>query len=252
MRSLSRVFKSHELAMESPRRLSLVVNERDQDNSQAVSPPVEKAEEAASVLAVANAEAEAIVQAARLEAEKVLLEANEQAKALQQTGYNVGREQGYQQGLQDATQHTESKLREAQSLCQQLLQKDQTLLQQSQAEALELAMAIAERVIGLKLSSDDQAVQAALKQVLKAAQGAREGLLRVSAQDFAHIWEKRQEWRSLLPGLRELQIEHDPSLQPGDLVLMTNSGTIDARVAVVQEEIAAQLLPAGTNDGLEG
>lgn len=249
---MSRVFKSHELAVTAPRRLSLVLPSHDYDDQNATFPEQKAEDVALELVAASRIEAESILQAARLDAERVLAEAREQAKILQEAGYEAGRQQGYRDGWQDAQQKTEEELREAQSLCHRLRLKDKELLEQSQKEVLQLALAVSERVIGLKLSSEDAAVQAALRQVLKAAQGAREGLLRVSAKDFLHIWDRRQEWRSLLPGLHDLKIEHDPALQPGDLIFMTNHGTIDARVAVVQEEVAAQLLPDGAGNGLEG
>jgi flagellar assembly protein FliH len=184
--------------------------------------------------------AEKLAQAEAVAA-KMLAEAKREASRLQQEaeakGFSAGREAGEKAG-RAACQAAERKLEQARL---SLLEKDKALLAEAEQEVLQLALAVASRVIGQKLSSDDQAVQSSLRQVLRAANGARDVLLQVSPADFDHLWAKRQDWMSSLPGIREFDLKADSGLTKGDLRLISNQGIIDARVETMLDQVTAQL-----------
>jgi flagellar biosynthesis/type III secretory pathway protein FliH len=114
------------------------------------------------------------------------------------------------------------------------------LLKEAERESEELALAVIERVVNYKLRQDDSVFKAALEQVLEVAQGCREALLLVADENFSEIWQQRTEWKQLLPGVKAFSVETDARLAPGDLVLETNQGTIDARVDTIIGQVAAE------------
>lgn len=198
-------------------------------------------EQASLALAAAEQRAADIVTQAEQTAASILEQAEAAAIKQQQAGYDAGHLSGFTAGTQAAQAEFERQTADLQTLRQQLVLKDRKLLEEAQSEIVEMALLVASRVIGQHLRSDDQAVQASLRQVMNAALGARSALLQVSAGDFDHLWAKRQEWAASVPGLREFNIETNASLQKGDLLLQCNQGAIDARVETILEQVAEQL-----------
>ena len=202
-----------------------------------------KSKDIAQEQQTAQARAAELVIKAKREADAILAAADSELKRQQEIGYAAGWEAGYEAGLAKGEAIWQARLEDLEVLRQRLIEQDANWLQEASQETLELVVAVAERVIGFKLSHDDAVVQAALRQGLGAAKGCREALLTVSSEDFPELWERRAEWKSLLPGVKEFDLQPDPSLASGDLVLQTNQGTLDARLDTVLEQVAAQLCP---------
>lgn len=200
---------------------------------------VEQAPE--DVLSEARQQASDILAGAQAEAEALLRRASEDARAQLEQAQAEGYQQGYRAGESQAKLDYQARLTEAADMAAKLHQLDTRYLQEAEGEIVQLALAIAERFLALKLQHDDAALEAVLRQVMQAAYGCREALLRVSPADFPTLWAKRREWRQLLPGVRDFDIQEDVTLQPGDLMLVTNQGVIDARVEVMLEQVAEQL-----------
>ncbi len=191
-------------------------------------------------LLMVQTQASQILSDARAEADAILSQAQAELARQQELGYKEGYDAGLAAGQQAAKAAWESKLRDLDLLRQELVAKDANLLQEAEQEALALALAIAQRVINYKLTRDDAVVQGALRQVLSIAKGCREALLLVAEEDFPHLWEQRTQWQHLLPGVKEFDLQVDPTLSKGDLVVETNQGSIDARVDTVLERLAAE------------
>lgn len=191
-------------------------------------------------LQAAQVEAAKLLAAAQAEADTILARAEAELSRQQEIGYQAGFEAGLVAGKAQGEASWQAKLEELELMRQELIAKDENLLQEAEQEAVELALAVAGRVINYKLRHDDAVVQAALHQVLEVARGSREALLLVAEDDFSRLWHKRTEWKNLLPGVKEFTVQADPALVKGDLILETNQGTIDACVDTVLQQVAAQ------------
>lgn len=240
---MSRVWKADQLNLTVPWQPTLV--RRGDAEPQPLpadpSPQPSAAEQAAQLLAEAQQQAAAIIAEARATAASIQAEAEQAATARQEAGYAAGLAAGRAAGETAGRNSFRQAEQALQSARQRLVEKDRALLQESAAEVTQLALAVALRVIGQQLTGDEQSVQASLRQVMAAAMGAREVLLQVSADDFEHLWAKRQEWQQNLPGVRQFELQVDASLSRGDLVLVSNQGTVDARVDTILQQVADQL-----------
>lgn len=191
-------------------------------------------------LQVAQAQANQMLSEAKAEADAILAGAEAEMARQQEIGYRAGYAEGLAAGQQAGEAAWQSKLEELDLLRRELVAKDAELLQQAEEEALSLALALAQRVINYKLTREDAAVQAALRQVLRLAKGCREALLLVAEEDFSHLWEQRTQWQHLLPGVKEFDLQVEPNFTKGDLLLETNQGSVDARVDTVLERVAVE------------
>lgn len=192
-------------------------------------------------LASKQAKADQIIQDAQAEAELILATAAAKIARQEKAGYEAGWDTGLEAGIKQAKAEWQTKMDEVELLRQRLVAADDAWLAGVGPETIQLALAVVERVVACKLQKDDAVLQAALRQVLATAKGVREAHLTVAVEDFPEIWARRTEWRSLLPGVKDFSVETDDELQNGDLVLVTNQGTIDARVDTLLDQVAAQL-----------
>lgn len=206
---------------------------------------MDRQEEATRSFARVEEQAKALVETAQRAAAVILAQAEQEAVRRQQAGYDAGRQEGYVVGEAAGRafwQQAEDALSQDR---QSLVEKDRALLSEAEGEITRLVLLVANRVIGQKLRTDDQCVQSSLKQVLGSALRAREALVQAASGDFDHLWAKRQEWTASIPGLKQFDLQVDPNLTKGDLVLVTNQGTIDARVETILEQVADQLGAGG-------
>lgn len=240
---MSKVLKAHQLTVSGSWRPELTIEPAKRQTT-----PAEVAlrkHEIDHYLQAAQAEAAKLLAAAKAEADAILARAEAELGRQQEIGYRAGFDNGLAAGTAQGEAEWQAKLNELETMRQDLVQQDANWLQETEQETVELALAVAERVINYKLRHDDAVLQAALQQLLEVAKGCREALLLVAAEDFSTLWQRRTEWRSLLPGIKEFTLQADPALTKGDLVLQTNLGTIDACVDTVLEQVAAQLYSAG-------
>ena len=235
----------------------LGVEERDEEGA---SSPEEKAEEAlpdpqevaAALLAEAREEAEAIITAARQEAEQRLeaaqqesaqlkTEAEAEFAAQRQAGYETGYQEGLTAGQQAAQKEWEERLATAEATLTAAKQESAALLKQaeeerrarilsSEQEILKLACDIAEKIINTELEQYPAQWLPMINEAVRKVAGATEITLRVAQEDEAFMIEHLKEIRTQLSESPPIRLVSDSTLKPGDLLIQSNLGQIDARI----------------------
>lgn len=158
---------------------------------------VEAKESAAEILERARAEAAAIIAAA-----------TEEAEAVRQRAHAEG---------------TEAGRAEAAALVVRAERRRQALLDEAERALGTLAAEAAKKVVRAELSTAPERVADIARELLKRVRRARELRVQVAAEDTERV-------RPLLPSHGTLEI--DDALAPGDVVLVTEVGELDARIDV--------------------
>ena len=157
----------------------------------------------------AGVEARALVEDARVEAERLRAAAAER---------------GRDEGLAAA----------AEAIGRAAVERDR-LLASSEAEIIELAFAIASRVLARAVERDREAVVEVASRALEMARDRVDVTLRVHPDDLAAL---REAETGLLEGMsraRRIVIAEDAAVGRGGAVVQTESVSIDARLAVQLE-----------------
>ncbi len=154
-------------------------------------------------LAGAEAEARRVVAEAEAARERIVAEATE-----------AGRWEG--------------QARAAAALARAALERDR-ILAAAEREVAALALAVARKVLGRELRLEREAVIDLAATALAEARTRRKVVLRVSPADAPAIHASEGRLGALL-ARAHLQIREDASLAPGDAVVDTEAGRIDARV----------------------
>jgi Flagellar biosynthesis/type III secretory pathway protein len=183
------------------------------------------------------------------EAEAALEREREQARALgHQQGYEAGYREGFKKGHAEGVAALGALLADARSMLEEARLAKDRLLEQAEEEIVQLAVAIAEKLVRQSLAHDDKAVLSILKEMLKKAEGSATARVKVPPDVFERI---QEEWRFLaayVQGDCRLEFLPDESLSRGDVIVETDWGMIDGRVQSRWQRIMHGLDLVGQSD----
>jgi type III secretion protein L len=170
--------------------------------------------------------AEAILQRARAEASALVDRACADAKEI----------------ARDAACRGEAEARAQEAARWVLLRKeDAARLETDEERLVAVAVAMAERLLGASLELDPQRIVTLARAVLVEARGARRAIIEAHPLDARAL---REHLGTLGLDSPALEVRDASGLARGDLLLHTDVGTIDARIALRLERLAAALRDA--------
>jgi type III secretion protein L len=187
--------------------------------------PLRPARMEAPVVA-AGERARQLVAAARDEAERLRAGVEAERAAARAAGEAAGYEEG--------------RGRAAALLAGAAAERDR-VLRGLAGEVAGLAMDVARRVLGRELASDPAAVVDVAARALATARERAVVTLRVSPADAARLRAEEPRLAALLARAAGLGIREDPALRPGDVVVETEAGRLDARVEAQLAELERAL-----------
>jgi flagellar biosynthesis/type III secretory pathway protein FliH len=158
--------------------------------------------------------AEALLASAEAEAEAVRQAAGEVRAAAERDGRAAG--------LQAAAEQLGARLAE-------LAEAQVAWLARAESEALDLAVEMARRILGRELRADPAAVLAGAGEALRVAGPVRRLRVRLHPDAVAQLRHRSSALAGQVEG-RALELVADPALVPGDVVVETEAGQVDGRV----------------------
>jgi flagellar assembly protein FliH len=186
-------------------------------------PPVRRVE---APLVSAHQRARVIAAAAADEAARVIDEARREAEELRR----AARDAGYEEGLARASGW----------LAAAVAQRDR-LLAEAEPELVDLALAIARRVVGAAAEREAGVALESASRVLAAARGRRSIALHVHPDDAAEVRRAEPRLAAALGG-RGLLVVDDASVGRGGARVVTEAGTVDGRLELQLEALRHALL----------
>jgi flagellar biosynthesis/type III secretory pathway protein FliH len=116
-------------------------------------------------------------------------------------------------------------------------------LAEAEGDVAGLALEVARRLVGRELAADPGAVVGVAREALRAARGRRRVALRLHPASAAALREASGELGALA-AVPSVALVEDPALDPGDVVVETEAGEVDGRLAA-RLEAFRQALAAG-------
>lgn len=123
------------------------------------------------------------------------------------------------------------------------------LAEQTSADALEMALLIARRILETELSTSPAALAALIRTAIRRLGESRRIQLRLCPADAAAV--EAAGHAGPLGGLSiaRVEVRADASLSPGDCIVDGEQGTVDGRLATRLEEVRRTLTRALSEDG---
>lgn len=202
----------------------------------------EEKRKAASMRDAAEAYRNQIYAEAEAEKETLLADAAQEVQHLRETaeqeareaGFAAGYEEGRQKGLEEARAGMQKAVDEANAKAARIIalaERDtRDCVQKAESQIVEIAMAVADKVIPQHFIDAPQVVLPLVRAALEKVKDQSEIVVRVSADDYEFVLMAKDEFQMLLEGEETLSIAADRTIGPGGCVVESANGNVDARL----------------------
>lgn len=193
-----------------------------------------------------HAQAQIILDDATRHAEELLADAHNRARTLVEDAAaradaialdarKRGHDEGFQVGRDAADREMNEMLVTMRGLLEMARAERHKLMQEAEPELVRLALGIAERVLHQQVALDRAVVVEMAKTAIARLIERDRVTVRVNPADLERMREHREELMAI-GEIRNLRIVEDQRVDRGGVVVDTDAGTIDARIATQLEE----------------
>ena len=209
----------------------------------------EKQKRADEILRQAGIDADIIRQKAEAEADSIRAQAREEAETVKQDAMKQGYDEGFAKGEQDgikkaeeacsdkiteAAQKAEKTIHDAEYACDDYVSK-------AEDTVAELAMHVVEKILPQHFIDVPQVLLPVVRDAIKNVRDQCRVVVSVAPAAYDMVLMARTEFQSMLSGNAALEIRSDETLGPGDVIVETPNGTVDAKLAT-QMDLVKQAL----------
>jgi flagellar assembly protein FliH len=147
-----------------------------------------------------------------------------------EAAYRAGFEDGRTQGLKLGRAESQEAIDRFAEVVDQLQERQRALVQENEAALVDLAVAVARRIVGAAAEVRREPVLLAVSDCLGYLRDRTRVTVKVNPKNLDAAREARKEWTESIEGIGTLMLEADPSVSPGGCVLETEAGDVDARI----------------------
>ncbi len=181
--------------------------------------------------------AAAAIGAARREAAALVAEARREAERLKDAARREGLEAGRAEGRKALEQAAEA----LRSAAQELAGHKERLYREARDQVVELALALANRVLGPLAEGDEGAVIRVVERALQLLSDRESLTIRVNPQDLRSLVEAKPQILEAFDGIQKLTVLEDPAVKRGGCLVQTPTAEIDARLDTQLAELVRSL-----------
>ena len=199
----------------------------------------EKEENADRLLREAKISSEIIRQEAKKKAEEILAEAEGKLAAIKESakkeGYDAGFAAGREEGIEQVQQEERHIITNANARAENSLaaaeQEAEIYVHSAENEIADLALDIVGKILPQHFIDVPQVILPLVRKALLKIKDQTGVTVHVPPLQYDLVFMARAEFQSLLEGNAHLQVKSDESLSPGDCLIESPNGTVDAGAA---------------------
>jgi type III secretion protein L len=181
---------------------------------------------------LAAKQAEQVLAEAELEATRIIREATQKGEVILTTA----KEEGYERGV--------GEWHETLSVA---WKKRDAYVEANESALLQIAVKVAGKIIGEELRTTPETIAGIVREALRSLRRAKTFVVQVHPADALLLNERIPTLRSAVGPTREIEVVSNPSLSPGDCVIESDIGVIDARLETqlnnIERMLAARISP---------
>jgi len=245
LRREAEVFKSH-WEEEKEKMVAGAKAEADQiikDAQKAAFAEVKrKTDEGQTLKQQAEEEAERIIADAKVKAVEVENESRQTLNAERKEAREKGQEEGREKGYAEGKAEVERLIERTQVVLERAQEKRGEILSEAEQEIVDLVLLISRKVIKVISENQRNVIIANVIQALRKVKSRGDVIIRVNMSDLQLATEHKQEFISLLEGVKSVQVVEDSSVDSGGCIIETDFGEIDARISSQLAELESKIL----------
>ena len=198
-----------------------------------------KEQRAIQKLKDADTQSEIIMQAAKNEGDQILKNARDEADEMKvkavQDGHKEGYKDGHEEGIKAAKKELADSIKQANAKAEKTL-KDAKMATadyfvKAEQDIANVVMLAIEKILPQHFLDVPQVVLPVVREAIKVVRDQKEVKVHVEPNSYDMVLMARAEFQSMLTdGTAVLEVVSDDSLKPGDCVIETPNGGVDARL----------------------
>jgi flagellar assembly protein FliH len=176
----------------------------------------------------AQKKAETIIFQAEKKAEELTVKSQAEYEKVKQNAYEEGSQAGYQDGTQKVEEESRACAAQMETLITELENLKKNYFSSHVEEILELVLQISQKVINAAIEFKPEIICTIVQNVLAEAAEAESITIKVNPVHLPYLdvaYENMQEKKR-----SKVKIEQEPGIKPGDCLVVTENGFIDAQI----------------------
>ncbi|MBV8424702.1 MAG: hypothetical protein JO349_05895 [Candidatus Eremiobacteraeota bacterium] len=190
---------------------------------------------AGELISTATSDAEAILNEAHARLKTIVEGAKSSAAEVTQLAHDEGFTQGHHEGVDAAEKEMEEMLATMRGLIDMARAERHKIVEGAESEIVKLAMGIAERILHKAVETDREAVVAITKSAIAELVDRESITVRVNPIDLERMKQHRDSMLAL-GETKHMRVIEDQRVDPGGVIVETEAGTHDAKIATQVEE----------------
>lgn len=179
--------------------------------------------------------------------------ADRNIKEIETQAYIRGFNKGEKDGYASVNARIEKKLKEFAGALNDVSRLRKQILADTEAEIVELALAIAGKIVCCEINTNPGLIVGVLTEALQKVESHQNLSVRLNPKDLKFIRNSGLQLADYIDSTEEINIVEDPGVSRGGCLVQTDSGEIDARIEkqidVIAESFRAQLEQPTGNPG---
>ena len=168
-------------------------------------------------------------------------EKEQKARFVRQEAYDLGLAEGAKRGAAQQKQELAKLVNTLSGLIGELTREKKEFLRGMETEVLNLAFAIAEKVLNHEIATDKDAICKVLGGALKKIADQEGMRIRVNPDDYRYLTERKSDVFPELEGIKDIMLEEDAAIGRGSAVIDSAFGEVDARLDQQLSELKTAL-----------
>lgn len=197
--------------------------------------------DAEAIVDRAASDAESLLRQAESMAIEIVAQARTEAEKLKEDARAAGREQGYADGERAGRDELEPAITTIRELVESIRAQRAEVISAAEPELVRLAMAIAERIVHTEVVTNPATVVENVRQALTRLVSREVVTLRVNPADHDTIRAHRDAIVAA-SDVEHLRIVEDQRVDRGGVIVETDAGTIDSKIATQLREAKRAIL----------
>ncbi len=151
-------------------------------------------------------------------------------RAIEQEAYRRGYMEGEMAGRESSRRSLTPVINTLEEALKELARIKRELRACAEKEAVELALAVARKIVCQEVSSNNQIVLNVVREALKRVENKEEIVIKINPSDLKALERIRCDSPELFREIGDVVFRGDPAMSSGGCVIETNLGDVDARI----------------------
>ncbi len=217
----------------------------DEDEEAALGNVIKAAENCdfQQALEEANSEAKRIIDEAQAQAEQILAQARQQIAEEREATLREAKENGYREGMEQATEEREAGQRLLQEQGEALEREYNRLVEELEPQFIDTITSIYEHIFHVELRSYREILVYLISATMRKIEGNREFLIHVSKEDYPYVgMQKKQIAAGAATNGASVEVVEDITLSKNQCLIETDNGIFDCGLGTQLSELKQKLV----------